>query len=70
MYVLDVVPKEYLIYFKINPIAPLFISWRALLLNNTFGDEFLLLSIGYAAIFLVMGIWVYKKLEYKFAEVM
>lgn len=70
MYVLDVVPKEYLIYFKINPIAPLFISWRTLLLNNTFGDEFLLLSIGYAAIFLLLGILVYRKLEYKFAEVM
>lgn len=69
-YVLDKVPKEYIVYFKWNPIAPIFISWRALLMNNEFNDEFLMLSVYYAIFFFSIGIITYSRFQKKFAEVM
>jgi len=69
-YVLDTVPSQYLIYFKWNPIAPLFIAWRALLMNNTFDEEFLLLSICYSIVFFSIGMVTYHRFQKKFAEVM
>ena len=69
-YLLETVPKDYLIYFKLNPVAPIFICWRALLMNNTFTEEFLMLSICYAVIFFVIGMLIYSRFQKKFAEVM
>jgi lipopolysaccharide transport system permease protein len=69
MYTLDVVPKEYHWCFQINPFAPLFICWRSLLVDNTVNMDFLPYALGYAALFLLCGALVFRKLHRRFAEV-
>lgn len=70
MYVLSVVPQEYYWCFKLNPVAPLFICWRYLLMDNVFYLEWLLPAAGYACLALVVGIQTYRALNRRFAEVM
>lgn len=70
MYTLSLVPPEYHWCFKVNPMAPLFICWRSLLLENTINSEFLPYAVLYAAFFFILGGLVFKKLQRRFAEVM
>lgn len=69
MYVLSIVPEQYLWIFKVNPAAPLFICWRSMLAFNEMDPQWLAFSCGYALLFLVLGIMVFRKLQYRFAEV-
>lgn len=69
MYVISIVPEKYIWIFKVNPVAPLFISWRSLLAENVFYMEWLLEAGFYACLFLFAGISVYNRLNHKFAEV-
>ena len=70
MYVLSVVPQEYYWCFKVNPVAPLFISWRYLLMDNAIHIEWLLPAAGYACLSLTVGLLTYRTLNRRFAEVM
>ena len=70
MYVLSVVPQEYYWCFKVNPVAPLFISWRYLLMDNAIHVEWLLPAAGYACLSLTVGLLTYRTLNRRFAEVM
>ncbi len=70
MYVLSIVPQDYYWCFKLNPIAPLFICWRYLLMDNSFYLEWLLPAIGYSCLALFIGILTYHLLNRRFAEVM
>lgn len=70
MYVLSTVPQEYYWCFKLNPVAPLFICWRDLLMNNTFSQEWLLPAAGYSLLAFLIGLLCYKMLNRRFAEVM
>lgn len=70
MYVLSIVPQDYYWCFKLNPIAPLFICWRYLLMDNSFYLEWLLPAIGYAILALLIGMLTYHVLNRRFAEVM
>jgi lipopolysaccharide transport system permease protein len=70
MYVLQMVPAQYHWCFRVNPVAPLFISWRTLLMENTIYWGWLGLSCIYASLFMVLGAYVYHKLHNRFAEVM
>lgn len=69
-YSLDKVPQQYHVYFKINPIAPLFISWRSLLFGSQIDLVYMPWATGYAVVFFVLGIYVYNRLHTKFAEVL
>lgn len=70
MYVLSMVPEQYLWCFKVNPVAPLFICWRSMLVESTLRAEWLLPAVAYAMLFLGLGGWVYHTLQRRFAEVM
>lgn len=70
MYTFAQVPVEYHWCFKLNPLAPMVICWRSLLMDNTINMEFLLCAIGYTTIFCFLGVSVFKKLQRRFAEVM
>lgn len=69
VYTLDMVPPEFQALMKFNPAAPLMINWRNIFVNGTLDYGYLGLSAGYALLFLVIGYAVYKKLSWKFAEV-
>ena len=70
MYVLSTVPEELHWCFKINPVAPLFICWRSLLMDNTLNMNFFGYAVLYAVIFLILGLLTYKWPHRRFAEAM
>lgn len=70
MYVLSIVPETYLWCFKVNPVAPLFICWRAALYEGSIPVEWLPYAVGYSALSMVLGMLVFRSLERRFAEVM
>ncbi|MDR1396728.1 MAG: ABC transporter permease [Desulfarculales bacterium] len=70
MYTLGQVPENYYWCFKLNPVAPLSICWRSLLLDNAVNGEFLPYALLYALIFCLFGGLAFKKLHRRFAEVM
>lgn len=70
MYTLASVPPQYYWCFKVNPVAPLFICWRSMLMDNTLSMDFFPYALVYAIFFLVIGFWQYGKLHKRFAEVM
>jgi len=69
VYTEEMIPPEYkhLIYY--SPVAPLMISWRRLFLYGTIDFKYVLASLLYGLVFLVIGQWVYNKLSWKFGEV-
>lgn len=69
MYVLSIVPEEYVWIFKANPVAPLFICWRSMLVESVCSPTWLGLACAYACIFLVLGALVFSRLQHRFAEV-
>lgn len=70
MYTLGQVPQKYYWCFKVNPAAPIIISWRSLLLDNVFNVEFIPYAIAYALLFCSLGALTFKKLQRRFAEVL
>lgn len=68
LYPVSMIPKEYSYLLYINPFTPFVLSWREMLLNNTYDTNFILISIVYALISLIVGTYVYNKLKSKFAE--
>jgi lipopolysaccharide transport system permease protein len=63
------VPPPYNAWMGFNPMTPLIEAWRGVFLANELQWNNIGLSYLYAAIALVLGIWVYRKLVDGFAEV-
>jgi len=70
IYPVTMVPERYKHLINLNPIAPLMISWRSLFLNGTLEIVPLMVSIAYSVFAFMLGYLVYRKLSWKFAEVL
>lgn len=70
LYPLSKIPEEYVAYMMMNPFLPIIQCWRGLFLEGTLDATYVSLASLYATIFLVIGIMVYRKLSWKFAEAM
>jgi len=66
----DMVPAEYRTLILSNPLSILFISWRNLLMHGTLGIKDTALALIYALIVFLIGYLVYRKLKWRFAEVL
>jgi len=64
------VPVKYQSLLRLNPLAPLMINWRSLLMEGTLGWGDLFLSFCYGVVFFTIGSFVYRKLSWRFAEVL
>ena len=64
------IPPKYRYLIDLNPIAPLMISWRNLFLEGTVKVELLAISLAYGVAASMAGYVIYKKLSWKFAEVL
>jgi lipopolysaccharide transport system permease protein len=64
------IPEGYRHLLSYNPIAPLIISWRQILLNGSLDGQAMSLALLYGVILFGVGTWVYRKLSWKFAEVL
>ena len=63
------IPAKYAKLVNLNPLTPLMVSWRNLFLHNQLDFMQLTISFAYALLFLAIGSTIYKKLSWKFAEV-
>lgn len=73
LYSVEMVAKRNpdLVYmFYLNPLAPLMISWRNLLLDGIVDPKYLVLSFFHAVAALLVGLVIYRKLSWRFAEVL
>jgi lipopolysaccharide transport system permease protein len=70
IYSVQMVPERFRHLIIIHPFAPLMINWRNIFLYGTINTGYLISSIIYAIFFSVIGYAVYKKLSWKFAEVL
>ncbi|MGB9715446.1 MAG: ABC transporter permease [Thermodesulfovibrionales bacterium] len=59
---------RYLIY--LNPAAPLMLSWKNLFLKGAIEPIYIIVSFTYSLIIFILGYSVYKKLSWRFAEVL
>lgn len=64
------IPDEYKYLINLNPVAPLIMSWRHLFLDGSIDPISILMSLFYAVLSLLIGHLVYRKLSWKFAEVL
>jgi lipopolysaccharide transport system permease protein len=64
------IPAKYRYLIDLNPVAPLMISWRNLFLEGTLKVELLAVSLAYSMAAYMVGYFIYKKLSWKFAEVL
>jgi len=64
------IPAKYAKLVNLNPLTPLMVSWRNLFLHNQLDFMQLAISFAYALLFLAIGSIIYKKLSWKFAEVL
>lgn len=70
VYPLDRVPLEHRHLVAFNPVAPIIISWRSLILDGHLDGFYLACSAGYALLFLGLGYTIYSRLSWRFAEVL
>lgn len=69
LYPENLVPERYHFLVSLNPLAPLMINWRNLLMKGTLNGEYLVLSLISAVLALIAGYWIFNKLSWRFAEV-
>lgn len=70
VYSVDMVPMEYRHLIPLNPVAPLMLSWRLLFFEGTLNPWYLLISVAYGLVFLMIGQFTYNRLSWRFAEVL
>lgn len=66
----SMVPDNYSFILYLNPVAGLLINWRRLFLGQPLDTSFLLLSFFYAFVIFLSGYALFKKLSWRFAEVL
>jgi lipopolysaccharide transport system permease protein len=68
LYSESLVPEKFRGLLPLNPFATLIINWRNLIMTNTLNWELLGYSVLWSILFLGLSHWIYKRLVWKFAE--
>lgn len=64
------IPERFKAYLPFNPLALLIIGWRDLFLKGSLNLTYLISSILIGSFFFLFGYSIYRKLNYRFAEVL
>lgn len=70
LYPLSKIPEEYVGYMMLNPFLPIISCWREIFLYGTVEMNYVILAFIYSIVFLVIGVFTYNRLSWKFAEAM
>ena len=70
LYPISKIPEEYAGYMLLNPFMPIISCWRSLFMEGYLDAEYVFLALLYATVLLVLGIVIYRRLSWKFAEAM
>ncbi|MDO5848649.1 MAG: ABC transporter permease [Methanobrevibacter sp.] len=66
-YPISIIPKQFIFFFKLNPLYAAVTSFRDIVLNGTFpGTGTLLYLIASSIVSLIIGIYVFRKYQNKF----
>lgn len=68
MYPVKMIPENFSFILYVNPFSSFVIMWRDMFLNGILNYEYIFIATIYAFISLIVGVFVYNKLKYKFAE--
>jgi len=66
----DMLPENYKYILYLNPMAPLIICWRRLFFGQSFEPNLLLFGFLYSLIIFLAGYSLFRKLSWRFAEVL
>lgn len=69
LYPVTSVPERFRSIYFLNPMAGVIESYRAILLHQTLPSSNLILSAGISIVMLFIGYWIFKKVEFQFADV-
>jgi len=64
------IPKEYKFLIDYNPLANMILSWRDLFMNGVIDYQQVGMLYGYALLFIIIGVSIFNKLKYRFAEIL
>lgn len=70
IYPLSMIPEKYRALIHLNPLTPLMLSWRNLFLEGRVDFTMIAIAFGYSLLALLIGFLIYRKLSWKFAEVL
>jgi lipopolysaccharide transport system permease protein len=70
VYAETMIPEKFRNLLNLNPLSPLMISWRNLFLSGKLEVSFVGKSMLFSVVFFLVGYSIYKKLSWKFAEVL
>jgi lipopolysaccharide transport system permease protein len=70
IYPLQAVPQEYQVFLVMNPVTYLMQAWRDLFFNNMLNWHNISISAATAAVVLLVGLLIFKKLDRKLDEVL
>jgi lipopolysaccharide transport system permease protein len=66
----DLVPEKYKSLILLNPLTVIMVNWRNLFMNGVLDSRALALSFIHSLVFFAAGYLIYKRLHWKFAEVL
>lgn len=69
IYPVEMVPEKLQSIYYLNPMAGVLEAYRAILLNQRFPDAYLAIAGLMATLILVLGYWLFKRVEFKFADI-
>lgn len=70
VYSVEMVPEQYRPYLTLNPVAPLILAWRSLFLHGTLEWSYIGICAAYGIVFTLIGHLVFRRLSWRFAEVL
>jgi lipopolysaccharide transport system permease protein len=63
------VPDKYRSLILLNPLSSIMLSWRNLFMNGVLDPKSVILSLAYSLAVLTVGYYIFRRLKWKFAEV-
>lgn len=69
IYPVTAVPERFQPFYYINPMAGVIEAFRAVLLYETLPGPNFIISLSSAVVILIIGYWFFKRVEFKFADV-
>ena len=70
LYNSDMIPKQFSWIIDYNPLASLILAWRDLLKNGNLDYMHITYLYSSGIVILMLGVWVFNKLKYRFAEIL
>lgn len=70
LYASDMIPKKYNWIIDYNPLASMILSWRELFMNGNLNYHYIFTLYATGAVLTVVGLAIFNKLKYRFAEIL